>query len=426
MLSRLASSHLAARARVPNTACFYVSLMARGRQSLCKPPAAITATFSVGQQLQWGCRGFASGKQGNTSFEKVILKLLESYYQREGHCDVPGGYTVTAKDLAAADLTRSDCKIGFRLGRSLQYIQLKGTFDMDTRPDRQAALDAINCDWTGERRFQRIITALQWFEATEGHMEVPKELVLDKAQCNEAGLPHHITKFRLGVTVDNIRGGHLVQTTDLRRKVRYDARRSQLDSIGFIWDHDQHRFDHHVMPALHWFKATEGHMDVPLKLVMDKQQCSEAGLPTHITEFRLGETVDNIRTRGDFVQAPDQNHEYAAHKAQASNHPGGTNFIWDFHQHRFDSYVKPALRWFKASEGHTEVPIQFVLDEAQCQEAGLPQHVTEFCLGHTVSAIRHEGICVHTEDPSREAQCETNKDWLEARDIRFESGGDTA
>ena len=37
-------------------------------------------------------------------------------------------------------------------------------------------------------------------------MEVPKELVLDEAQCREAGLPGHIKEFRLGSTVNNIRG----------------------------------------------------------------------------------------------------------------------------------------------------------------------------------------------------------------------------
>ena len=32
--------------------------------------------------------------------------------------------------------------------------------------------------------------ALQWFQTTEGHMEVPQELVLDEEKCREAGILH--------------------------------------------------------------------------------------------------------------------------------------------------------------------------------------------------------------------------------------------
>merc|ERR1719272_1359463 len=124
-------------------------------------------------------------------------------------------------------------------------------------------------------------------------MEVPHELVLDKAQCAEAGMPEHIKEFRLGITVNSIRSrGDYVHVA---------ARRTHLDSIGFIWDHDQHQFDHHVLPALQWFKATEGHMEVPKKLVLDEAQCRKAGMPEHVKEFRLGFTVSNIRSSGHFV-----------------------------------------------------------------------------------------------------------------------------
>ena len=102
--------------------------------------------------------------------------LLRAYFTHNGHCEVPDGYKVTAEHLAAADLTSSDCKIGFGLGHSLLQIETKRAYDIGSRTDRQAALVAINCDWAGERRFERIVMALQWFQASEGRMEVPKEV----------------------------------------------------------------------------------------------------------------------------------------------------------------------------------------------------------------------------------------------------------
>ena len=140
-------------------------------------------------------------------------------------------------------------------------------------------------------------------------------------------MPKHVKEFRLGQTVDNIRS----QGTF----VHIAARRTKLDSIGFIWDHDQRRFDHHVVPALQWLKASEGHMEVPTKLVLDEVQCREAGLPAHVKEFRLGGTVDNMRHQGISVQTtdPSRQGQYTANKDKLDS----TNFIWDPYQHRFTS-----------------------------------------------------------------------------------------
>ena len=123
----------------------------------------------------------------------------------------------------------SECKIGFWLGRSLQQIETKGAHNIEARTDRQAALDVVDCDWTGERRLERIVMALQWFKASESHMEVPLKLVLDEAQCREAGLPEHVTEFRLGSTDDGIRHrGDFVQIENPRREAQHAANKHWL------------------------------------------------------------------------------------------------------------------------------------------------------------------------------------------------------
>ena len=135
-------------------------------------------------------------------------------------------------------------------------------------------------------------------------------------------------------------------------------------------------------------------------------------MPEHVKEFRLGQVIDTIRSQGVFAQTEDPSREaqYAANKEKLDT----TNFIWDPYQHRFDCYIKPAVSWFKVSEGHAKVPTKLVLDEAQCRKGGLPEHVTEFRLGQTVHNIRYRGDFVQTPDPSREAQYTANKDLLGA------------
>jgi hypothetical protein len=202
-----------------------------------------------------------------------------------------------------------------------------------------------------------------------------------------------------------------VQTEDPSRQVQYAANKESLDSTNFIWDHNQHRFDSYIKPAVGWFKASKGHAKVPTKLVLDKAQCREAGLPKHVKEFRLGSTVNRIRSMGIFVQTedPSRQAQYTENKETLDS----TSFIWDPYQHRFDCYIQPAVSWFKASDGHAQVPTTSVLDEAQCREAGMPKHVKEFRLRQVIDTTRSQGVFVQTEDPSREAQYAANKEKLD-------------
>ena len=96
-----------------------------------------------------------------------------------------------------------------------------------------------------------------------------------------------------------------------------------------------------------------------------------------------------------------------------------TNFIWDHKQHRFDFYMKPAMSWFKASEGHSKVPQKSLMDEVQCRNAGLPEHATEFRLGRAVHNIRYRGDFLQTKDVKRKAQYAVNKDWLTTQGVHL-------
>jgi len=53
---------------------------------------------------------------------------------------------------------------------------------------------------------------------------------------------------------------------------------------------------------LKWFEEKEGHLEIPNQFRMAAGDCAEAGLPSHLTEFRLGRSVGNIRTSGAFIE----------------------------------------------------------------------------------------------------------------------------
>ena len=66
-----------------------------------------------------------------------------------------------------------------------------------------------------------------------------------------------------------------------------------------------------------------------MKLVLDEAQCRKAGLPEHATEFRLGQTVDNIRHQGQFVQTEETSRkaQYTANKDWLEAHLDKT-WLW--------------------------------------------------------------------------------------------------
>jgi hypothetical protein len=172
------------------------------------------------------------------------------------------------------------------------------------RPENEAALDAIGFVWDSvQHRFDAIyVPALRWYAAENcGDMDVPQDLLLGEGACRAVELPPHVTEFRLGQTVSVVRS----------HKRFVDGRpenEAALDAIGFVWDSSQHRFDAILMPALRWYAAEHrGNMDVRQEFVLGEEACRAAKLPPHVTEYRLGQTVRDVRSRKDFVHGRPEN-----------------------------------------------------------------------------------------------------------------------
>ena len=238
-------------------------------------------------------------------FEAVFLPLLQAFHAREGHPDVPAAYKVTVADAAAAGVP-VEVWVGYSLGRAAGLIWAQGAFVSSTAKGaekkaalfgrRRAKLATINFDTDGARRFGWVVLAQEWYgREHQGDMDVLRYYVMGAAECRAAGLPAHVSEFRLGQTVATIRSHkHFVSGRP--------GNRARLDEVGFVWESAQHTFDTVVVPALEWYgREHDGGMEVPARYLMGAAECRAAGLPAHVCELRLGPTVGNIRALEQFV-----------------------------------------------------------------------------------------------------------------------------
>jgi hypothetical protein len=121
------------------------------------------------------------------------LRYLTIYKEREGHCRVPATYKEN----------------GFRLGQWV--VVQRGNADTLSEARRQQ-LDELGFDWDPfATDWADGLRCLRIYKEREGHCRVPRL--------------HKENGFRLGRWVDN-----------LRQKTLPEARRQQLDELGFDWD----------------------------------------------------------------------------------------------------------------------------------------------------------------------------------------------
>jgi hypothetical protein len=125
------------------------------------------------------------------------LHYLTIYKEREGHCRVP----------------HSHRENGFRLGSWVN--RRRASKDREILPEaRRQQLDELGFDWDPlETYWAKGLRYLTIYREREGHCRVPQKYV-------ENG-------FRLGTWVANWRK---------RKQILPEARRQQLDELGFVWD----------------------------------------------------------------------------------------------------------------------------------------------------------------------------------------------
>jgi superfamily II DNA or RNA helicase len=216
------------------------------------------------------------------------LRYLKFYKEREGHCRVPA----THKEN------------GFRLG---QWVVARRHSQTLSEARRQQ-LDELGFVWDPhETDWQEGLRYLTIYKEREGHCRVP-------ATHKEDG-------FGLGSWVDRQR-----QSKD--QETLPEARRKQLDELGFVWDPVQTDWAEGFR-YLMIYKEREGHCRV-------RATHKENGFP-------LGQWVRTQRGNADTLSAP---------RRQQLDELG---FVWDPVQTNWEEGFR-YLTIYKEREGHCRVP----------------------------------------------------------------------
>ena len=101
--------------------------------------------------------------------------------------------------------------------------------------------------------------------------------------------------MRLGKTVDTIRSQGIYLKGENAAE-----RRAWLDEMGFVWDDHERRWEE-AKSALTTYKEVHGDLLVPVAFVVP----SSAPWAEETWGMRLGETVSNIRTHGQYLKGED-------------------------------------------------------------------------------------------------------------------------
>jgi helicase associated protein len=215
------------------------------------------------------------------------FRYLTMYKEREGDC------------LAPVDHKEN----GFRLGGWIR-TQRRNADTMST--SRRERLDELGFVWDPphEAGWEEGVRYLKMYKEREGHCSVPRA--------------HKENGFSLGQWVGKQR----------HRKTLPEARRQQLDELGFVWD--PHETDWaEGLRYLTIYKEREGHCRVPARHL-------ENG-------FRLGQWVGVQRGNADTLSAP--------RRKQLDE----LGFVWD----PVETDWAEGLRYltiYKEREGHCRVP----------------------------------------------------------------------
>jgi len=166
--------------------------------------------------------------------------------------------------------------------------------------DKKSRVDALNkigFIWARlQPEWNLIFIALNLYAMERGNLEVPKGFVVP---TGNSYWPEETWGLRLGYHVYRIRIRH-----HFLRGEEAPERWRMLDSLGFIWDVDEYRFEKFCC-ALRWFKKVEvpkrkqdgasvrGILKIPVNFVVPSGK--ENGWPRRLWGYRLG--VQSVAVR---------------------------------------------------------------------------------------------------------------------------------
>jgi hypothetical protein len=179
---------------------------------------------------------------------------------------------------------------------------------------------------------------------------------------------------------DALDAGRRRAVDDARRAIGDDAREAEAARSRVV-------FEEEVLPALRAFYAERGHLNVPRAYVVP----SDA--PAAIAGMKLGNRVDRIRYRGDFVKGSEERMKALDAVGEAT----GETFAWDGEDWVFYKQIIPCLRYYIKEHGHGNVPMAYETPRdarAYSSANALKTYNMGFALGKRVNDIRAKGTFV--------------------------------
>jgi hypothetical protein len=131
-----------------------------------------------------------------------------------------------------------------------------------------------------------------------------------------------------------------------------------------------------ILPSLKTFAQVFGHCDVPNSFVVPH----ESPWPEEAWGLRLGETVMNMRSRGDF----ETQFQRDSRKLEA------IDFVLNSRQNHWAKVLLPSLEVFYKLHGHSVVPTKFVVPS----ESPWPKTAWGLHLGASVTNMHRMGTYV--------------------------------
>eukprot|EP01062_Namystynia_karyoxenos_P023873 TRINITY_DN19259_c0_g1_i1.p1 TRINITY_DN19259_c0_g1~~TRINITY_DN19259_c0_g1_i1.p1 ORF type:complete len:994 (+),score=145.45 TRINITY_DN19259_c0_g1_i1:105-3086(+) len=322
------------------------------------------------ERAEWASRiGFTIERRKQTAsqerLEGVVQPALLCFYKQHGHLGVPWKY-VTPEGLHLGRVVRGmRCK-GDYLKRNpalLEWLSERGWHHQPLKaPPVPKTLGAtVTAQWD-----DAVYPAFKYFYSQHGHLRVPAAWVVPS---DAAGVPPSGQGLPLGRIRRNIiTHGHFIKGAPERLAwLEQHGWRGRIVSANVTV----------VRKALEYFFAVHGHLGVPQRWRVPQT----AEIAEELRGLRLGKVVEDMRSRGDYVQGhPEllawlEEHGWNARDPQTPPTQSAE---------RWEQVIKPALQAFFATQGHLDVPQRHVS----------PDGVR---LGATVHSMRSKGAYLNVD-----------------------------
>lgn len=261
---------------------------------------------------------------------------------------------------------------GMKLAKVIYRREFWKEFIADNS-SRRAELDELGFVWSRlQPEYNLVLEALMTYQELHGDLLVPASFVVP----SQPPWPRGCWTMRLGSRVASIRTRNDHIRTNPQRWF-------QLEAMGFAFQVSEVAWTRFVS-ALETYKRLHGNLRVPTGFVVPHD--NHSAWPVNLHGFRLGETVNNVRTKRLYLSDnPARDRELAE-----------LGFVWEVSADRFE-LIMTALAVFKSLHGHVDVKQQFIVPA----ESPWPEECYGLPLGRRVAMIRTRGDMVKASSERR-------------------------